>query len=121
MAAASRPQFVASHTDLQLLARRSPYRGTAQTRANWLSLYYLSGAALDMRSKADALQDQYGITDRWFDTCFEMGDSDEVLVALMQHAESNAQLRGYIVLYEGQDQYDQWLAASKETDQLPLF
>lgn len=116
-----RPNFVATHSDLQRLARRSPYRGNAQARATWLSTYYLSGAAFDMRAHADALNEHYGITERTFDTCFEMGDGDEVVTALMQLAETDANLRGYIVLHEGQATYDRWLAASQETDQLPLF
>jgi hypothetical protein len=100
--------FHAPHSELLQLQRNSPYKGDARSRAEWLQRYYRCGAALDLRFRSEQLQDCYEISERWVDTCFEMGDSDEVLVQLMAMAEQDEELATLIVQYEGQGTFTRW-------------
>lgn len=102
-------KFFARECDLRALQRtqRLTWAGDYQDRARWLALFYRSGAYLDFNARGDDLIVTYGLSERDADNCFEMGDSADVLQALLAGADDEllraiAQANGAHVLAEWQ-------------------
>lgn len=116
-----RVDFFASLSDLASLAKRPPHRGKASDRARWLQLFFRSGAYLDLSMLGDALHERYGISERTFDDCFEMGDSEEVLAEFMPVVLSDPDLAAAVRHMVGDTALEQWARVSTQHRQPTLF
>lgn len=63
---------------------------------------------LDIVRVDDVFYHQYGISERTFDTCFEMNDADAVVVAIMLKAENDKELTAGIKSQLGEGCYQHW-------------
>lgn len=63
---------------------------------------------LDIVRVDDVFYHQYGISERTFDTCFEMNDADAIVVAIMRQAESDKALVAGIKSQLGEGCYQHW-------------
>lgn len=121
-ARAAKP-FHADLASLRYLGNHSPGATDAAGRAQWLVRFYRSGAHLDMLSwNSDALCERFGITERTFDDCFEMGDSAEVLSEFMPVALADKELGNAVRSHIGAASFDEWACrAANAAPQMPLL
>lgn len=71
---------------------------------------------------AHCLVRRSGIGSRHFDTCFEMGDGDAVVTALIRRADKNPRLREAILrefVSRGEDYPSSWKAAAESLTDIP--
>ena len=113
----------ASISDWQTLKRNSSkvYSGNHLDRANWMELYYLSGACSDLHHNSDEIYERFGITDRVRDSCGEMNDCEEVIAEMMKRIEQNPSLSTAIREAEGQNILNHWRTIARNVRQTSLF
>jgi hypothetical protein len=107
--------------DLARLKRltKRVYSGSHRERADWLELYYRSGAWRDIGS--DELHDRYGITERTRDSCGEMGDCEAVIADVMRRVDADPKLGTAITAAEGSGTLDRWRELASKAAQASLF
>ena len=114
-----RPLFHSDISALRHLGRYTAASTDTTGRVRWLVRFYRARAYRDMDWNSDALCEQFGITERSFDDCFEMCDSDDVLAELVLADDdlSNA-LREHL----GARTIEEWTAvALAAARQIPLL
>ena len=111
----------AGPADLTRLKKMVPriYSGSYRDRADWMQLYYLSGAWRDIGS--DELHDRFGITERVRDSCGEMGDCEIVIAEVMRRVDADPRLGTEITAAEGAGTLDHWRALARRAPQATLF
>lgn len=115
-------RFYTHPADLQALRRCRPGNTDTRGRARWLVRFYRARTYLDLAWNADELSDRFGINERTFDACFEMGDGAEVLAELMPLALQDEKLRAAMIEHIGQRSFDAWCqTAANESRQLDLL
>lgn len=92
----------------RILARLSKHiEKSQQARIDFVTKA-LKHQLLDSIRIDDVFYHQYGLSERTFDTCFEMNDADAVVVAVMLKAENDKELTAGIKSQLGEGCYQHW-------------
>lgn len=97
------------------------YSGSARDRADWMELYYRSGAWLDLSTSAEDVYQRFQITERTRDSCGEMGDGAEVVAEVLRRVDADPQLGRAIEDAEGETILNAWRLYATQARQQELF